>query len=296
MSKRIFSFAVMILLGVIASWADTAIPLTTGTYLTTSESTTTGTINNNDNGNLGGIYGGATATFTLTNTTAQDMVLYFLTGSNNNAAPKVSVTLNDGTSDLFTKTVDVEINGSWTPSIKHIFDLGTVPAGTLTLTFGFSNNGGYVCNVGSIGLYAKDDFNATMDVIPGSITLTKGAYNGPKTENNGANVGYVQNGGKASYAFYSSMEGAYDLSLDIYRYNQGGTMNVKIQDLSTGSVEYNDDYTIASNAPGAYTTNTINIPSITTGYKTMTFTFSDGSSYICNYKNIEFAYTGSAAE
>ena len=296
MSKRIFSFAVMILLGVIASWADTAIPLTTGTYLVTSESTTTGTINNNDNGNLGGIYGGATATFTLTNAAAQDMVLYFLTGSNNNAAPKVSVTLNDGTSDLFTKTVDVEVNGSWPPSIKHIFDLGTVPAGTLTLTFGFSNNGGYVCNVGSIGLYAKDDFNATMDVIPGSITLTKGTYNGPKTENNGANVGYVQNGGKAAYAFYSSMEGGYDLSLDIYRYNQGGTMNVKIQDLSTGSVEYNDDYTIASTAPGAYTTNTINIPSIAAGYKTMTFTFSDGSSYICNYKNIEFAYTGTAAE
>ena len=44
MSKRIFSFSVMILLGVIVSWADTAIPLTTGTYLTTSESTTTGTI------------------------------------------------------------------------------------------------------------------------------------------------------------------------------------------------------------------------------------------------------------
>lgn len=282
---------------VMGAWADTAIPLSSGTYLDTSTSATTGKIKNNDNGNLGSIHNGATATFTLTNATAQEMALAFLTATNNSDGnPQVTVTMNDGTDDFFTKTIDVENTGNWTPSTPHVFELGTVPAGTITLKFAFSVSSSYVCNLGSIGLYAKDDFNATMDVIPGSITLTKGTYNGPKTENNGANVGYVQNGGKASYAFYSSMEGAYDLSLDIYRYNQGGTMNVKIQDLSTGSVEYNDDYTIASNAPGAYTTNTINIPSITTGYKTMTFTFSDGSSYICNYKNIEFAYTGTAAE
>lgn len=297
MKQRITFLLTCLLTMVMGAWADTAIPLSSGTYLDTSTSATTGKIKNNDNGNLGSIHNGATATFTLTNATAQEMALAFLTATNNSDGnPQVTVTMNDGTDDFFTKTIDVENTGNWTPSTPHVFELGTVPAGTITLKFAFSVSSSYVCNLGSIGLYAKDDFNATMDVIPGSITLTKGTYNGPKTENNGANVGYVQNGGKASYAFYSSMEGAYDLSLDIYRYNQGGTMNVKIQDLSTGSVEYNDDYTIASNAPGAYTTNTINIPSITTGYKTMTFTFSDGSSYICNYKNIEFAYTGTAAE
>ena len=276
-------------------WA-TDIPLAVGTYLTTSESVTTGTINNNDKGNLGGIYKDATATFTLNNASAQEMVLYFLTGNNNSSSPQVTVTLNDGSSDIFNETVDIESTGGWDPVTKHIFDLGTVPAGTYSLKFAFTNTSGYVCNLGSIGIYNKTAFVSTIDAIPGDITLTNGVYNGPKTENSGANVGYVQNGGKAAYTFYNNTEGSYDLKLDIYRYNQGGTMNVKIVDLGTGEEDYSSNYTIASDAPAAYTTNTITIPNIKKGYKTMTFTFSDGSSYICNYKNVLFEYKGVAAE
>lgn len=275
--------------------AATDIPLTVGNYLTTSESATTGNINNNDGGNLGGIYKNATATFTLTNASAQEMVLYFLTGNNNDSNPQVTVTLNDGTSDFFEQTVDVEKTGSWTPSSKHIMNIGTVPAGTVTLKFAFTNTSSYVCNLGSIGLYSKTAYDATLDAIPGTITLGSGTYNGPKVESAG-NVGYVQNGGTASYLFYNGTEGAYDLSVDIYRYNQGGTMNVKITDQATGEADYDADYTIANDAPAAYTTNTITVPNITTGYKTMTFTFSNGSSYICNYKNVSLAYKGVAAE
>ena len=227
----------------------TDIPLSVGNYLTTSESVTTGTINNNDKGNLGGIKKEATATFTLANASAQDMVLTFLTGTQNAGSnPQVTVTLNNGTSDVFAQTIDVEGTSNWTPATKHIFELGNVPAGTYSLKFAFSNTSGYVCNLGSIGIYNKTDFDATLDVIPGDITLTNGVYNGPKTENDGANVGYVQNGGKAAYTFYSSKEGAYDMTLDIYRYNQGGTMNVKIVDLATGIADYNQDYAIANDA------------------------------------------------
>ena len=288
--------------GVNAAWT-TEIPLTVGNYLTTSDATTTGTINNNDGGNLGGIKKTntpTTATFSdLTVSEAQNLVLTFLTGNNNDSSPKVTVTLNNGTSDIFTTgEVTIEKTGAWTPSSKHIFNLGAVPAGTYSLKFTFdnSNTSDYVCNLGSIGIYNKTAFDATLDAIPGSITLTKGVYNGPKTENSGANVGYVQNGGTAAYTFYSSMEGSYDMTLAIYRYNQGGTMNVKIVDLATGTVDYNQDYTIASDAPASYTENTINIPSMTQGYKTMTFTFSNSSSYICNYKDIAFAFKGIAAE
>ncbi|MBP1541162.1 MAG: hypothetical protein ILA25_03210 [Prevotella sp.] len=276
-------------------WADTAIPLSVDTYLTTSESATTGTINNNDGGNLGGIQNNASATFMLTNASAQDMVLYFLTGNNNDSSPKVTVTLSDGSSEIFIKTVDVEKTGGWNPVSKHIFDLGTVPAGKLSLTFAFSNTGSYVCNLGSIGLYNKTAYIANMDQIPGSITLANGTYNGPRVES-GGNVGYVQNGGAATYVVYSKHDGAYDLTLDIYRYNQGGMLNVKITDLSTGATEYSDDYTIAPDAPATYTTNTIAIPSISTGFKAMTFTFSNGSSYIANYKNVQLAYKGVASE
>ena len=276
----------------------TNIPLSVGTYLTTSESVTTGTINNNDGGNLGGIYKDATATFTLTNTSAQEMVLTFLTGNNNDSHPTVSVTASDGDSYSFASgTVAIEKTaGSWTPSVLHVFDLGTVPAGTISLTFAFDNESSYVGNLGSIGVYNKTAYLATMDAIPGSIDLTKGTYNGPKTEHENTNVGYVQAGGTAAYTFYNNIEGGYNLNLDIYRYNTGGTLNVKIVDLSTGEADYNDNLTIASDAPASYTTNTISIAKIKQGYKTMKFTFSDGSSYICNYKNIAFAYNGVAAE
>ncbi len=134
------------LLGVASfSWAtETAIPLAIDSYLTTSTSVTTGTINNNDGGNLGGIYKDATATFTLTNASAQDMVLTFLTGNNNNSNPRVTVTMNDGTQDFFTYVVDIENTGSWTPITKHVFDVGNVPAGTITLKFAFTNTSSYV--------------------------------------------------------------------------------------------------------------------------------------------------------
>lgn len=296
--KTIKSILAAMLLTVASMATATNIPLTVGTYLTTSESVTTGSINNNDGGNLGSIYKDATATFTLTNTSAQEMVLTFLTGNDNDSHPTVSVTASGGDSYSFASgTVAIEKTaGSWTPSVLHVFDLGTVPAGTISLTFAFDNESSYVGNLGSIGVYNKTAYLATMDAIPGSIDLTKGTYNGPRTENNNANVGYVETGGTAAYTFYNNIEGGYNLNLDIYRYNTGGTLNVKIVDLSTGEADYNDNLTIASDAPASYTTNTISIAKIKQGYKTMKFTFSDGSSYICNYKNIAFAYNGVAAE
>ena len=169
--KQNISFLLLLVAGIFSGQkaiADTAIPLTVGTYLTTSTSVTTGSINNNDGGNLGGIYKDATATFTLTNESAQDMVLTFLTATNNASSnPQVTVTMNDGTQDIFTQTVDIENTGNWTPSTLHVFELGSVPAGTVTLKFAFTNTSSYVCNLGSIGVYSKTAYINTMDALPG---------------------------------------------------------------------------------------------------------------------------------
>ena len=84
----------LLLAGSVNLFAGTIIiPLSTGSYLTTSESVITGKINNNDKGNLGSIHNGETATFTLTNESAQEMVLCFLTGTSNTNDPTVTVTL-----------------------------------------------------------------------------------------------------------------------------------------------------------------------------------------------------------
>ena len=274
--------------GVNAAWA-TNIPLSVGNYLTTSESSTTGTINNNDNGNLGSIQKDATATFTLTNASAQDMVLTFLTGNNNSSSPQVTVTMNDGSSDFFTKTVDIENTGAWTPVTMHTFDVGEVPAGTITLTFAFTNTSSYVCNLGSIGIYNKTAYLATLDAMPGDITLNKGTYKTARLENAG-NVGYMSNGATAYYpSLYVSNAGKATLNIGLVHYGDG-TLNVKITDLSTGTVEVNENLAITSAVcKGLETTTAFELGNITAGYKSMKFTVSTEASYLANYKALSLS-------
>ena len=274
----------LLIMGVIKSMADTSVPLTVGNYLITSESQTTGTINKNDGGNLGGIYKDATATFTLTNYSAQDMVLTFLTGNNNDSNPQVTVTMNDGTQDFFTETVDIENTGAWTPVTKHVFDLGEVPAGTVTLKFAFTNTGGYVCNLGSIGVYNKAAYLATLDEMPGDITLSKGIYKTARIEDAG-NVGYMSNGATAYYPeLYVPDTGKATLNIGLVHYGDG-TLNVKITDLSTGTVEVDENLAITSAVcQGLTTPTTFELGNITAGYKAMTFTVSTSASYLANYK------------
>ena len=282
--------------GVSVSWAApgdaTAIPLTVGNYLTTSTAVPSGTINTNDGGNLGGINKDATATFTLTNETAQDMVLCFLTGNNNNSSPQVTVTLNDGSSDFFTRTVDIENTGAWTPITMHSFDVGTVPAGTITLTFSFTNTGSYVCNLGSIGLYNKSTYISSLDALPGDVTLSKGKYEGGAryNYNNNVKVGWLSNNTYTYYpSLYASSAGTATLNIGM-TYNGDGTMNVKITDASTGNVEVNKDLTITSDKCQGLTTPTaFELGDITSGFKTMKLTMSTSASYLIDYQDLNIS-------
>ena len=289
--NNLIKFCLLLLLtvvGVNVSWSNpgdpTNIPLSVGSYVTTSTASKTGTINTDDGGNLGSIQKDATATFTLTNASAQDMVLTFLTANNNNSSPQVTVTMNDGTQDFFTETVDIENTGGWTPVTKHVFDVGNVPAGTITLKFAFTNTGGYVCNLGSIGVYNKTAYLATLDEMPGDITLNKGTYETARIEN-GGNVGYMSNGATAYYPdLYVSNAGKATLNIGLVHYGDG-TLNVKITDLSTSEVEVNKDLSITSEVcQGLETTTAFELGNITAGYKAMKFTVSTSASYLANYK------------
>ena len=291
LNNRIAFLLLMVagMFGVQKTIADTAIPLSVGNYLVTSTSETTGTINNNDGGNLGGIYKDATATFTLTNESAQDMVLTFLTGNNNNSSPQVTVTMNDGTQDFFTKTVDIENTGNWTPVTQHVFDVGEVPEGTIKLKFAFTNTSSYVCNLGSIGVYNKNDYLATLDAMPGNITLSKGTYQTARIEG-GGNVGYMSNGASAYYpSLYVSNAGKATLNIGLVHYGDG-TLNVKITDLSTGEVEVNENLDITSAVcQGLETPTAFELGNITAGYKAMKFTVSTSANYLANYKALSLS-------
>ena len=207
----------LLLAGSVNLFAGTIIiPLSTGSYLTTKESVITGNINNDDKGNLGSIRNGATATFTLTNESAQEMVLCFLTGTKSTSNPTVTVTLTDGSNELYTSGVVAIANtGSYDPVTKHLFDLGTVPAGTVSLQFSFAASGGFVCNLGSIGVYNKLDYLATLDKMPGDITLSKGTY---KIASIGSadDVGNIKNGASAYYpSLYATYGGTATLNIGL---------------------------------------------------------------------------------
>ena len=288
---KLFALAAMTICSLTISAAD--IPLTLGTYLTTSESVTTGTINNNDKGNLGGIYKDATATFKLRNTEAQKMVLSFLTGNYNASDPSVAVKLYYGDTEYFYDSIAIPNTGSWDPFTKHVFEVGSIPADSVYLKFTFHNTSSYVCNLGSIGLYNKAAYLATLDAMPGDITLNKGTYRTAKIET-GGNVGFMSDGAITYYpTLYVPYAGIATLNIGLYHYGDG-TLNVQITDLASGEVEVNKDLTITSAVcKGLEDTTSFELGEITDGHKSLKMTVSTSASYLANYKALSLGLTPS---
>lgn len=250
--------------------------------------------NSEENGkNVGSTGSKTTMTFNLQNNTAGDYILSLKSGAKGLTAVYNISIKNSSNTEVFNKDFNVSNTGSWTPTESHVMMISNLEVGSLTMVISVkSTTGSYAGNLGALSITSATDY----DHIPGTITLSKGSYNGPRVENAG-NVGYVTNNGTATYSFINTKEGAYNLLLDICRYNQGGTLNVAITDAETDKKEFETNYTIAADAPGKYTTNTIAIPSgLKTGLKTMTFTFSNGNSFICNYQNVKLEYAGGAQE
>lgn len=287
---KIFAVMAMSVMTVAAMATAVSIP-TTGGYVAWSDAVLENCNTCNDGKGIENTSTSTKATFTLNNATEQAYYISMRTTANNVTAV-FSVTVKNGDDVLFTTNRNVENTNGWfldhysvTPT-QHNFCIGTLPIGTLTLEIaGVSSSASSIGNYGFMTILSASEY----DNIPGSITLANGVYKGPKLENSNTNVGYVQNEGTAQYTFISNTAGVYKMTMDVARYNIGGTMNIKVVDGQSGAAEVNYDYTIASDAPGSYTSTDILLPAdITTGIKTMTFTFSNGSSYICNYKTPTF--------
>ena len=248
--------------------------------------TLTGASLENDGASIGSTGSSTVATFAIGNSTQQDYVLTFKTAANNLTA-ELEVTLtNSSSTKVLDKVAQVKNTSSWYfdgTETTHSFLISQLPKGNYTLKIATkSTTGKYAGNWGYLAFRAASNY----DVIPGTLDLSKGTYSYNKMlENNGTNVGYIENGRTASYSFVNNTAGTYKMTMDIYRYNQGGTMNILIEDAETGAAEVNYDYTIAADAPGSYTATDIPLPTaINNGLKRMTLTFSNGDSYICNYK------------
>ncbi|MBQ6681216.1 MAG: hypothetical protein IJM78_03190 [Prevotella sp.] len=265
------------------------IPTTAGTYIDWNDAALSNASVENSGANIGSTSASTVATFTISNSTQQDYVMTFKTGSKYEAKMQVTVT-NTSTSDVvLTKSVDVVNTGNWSLSTKRYFLISQLPAGTYELKFQVTEASSYAGNWGDLAIYTLDDCD--KDCIPGTLTLANGTHNGCQTENSNTNVGYIKDGVWASYPFISAKDGVYKMTLDIARYN-GGTMNIVVTDDDTNTEEVNMNYAIESGNQ-AYTSTDITLEGfITKGEnKTIKYTFtSNQSSWICNYKAPTFTW------
>lgn len=291
LNNRIAFLLLMVagMFGVQNAVADTVnIPTTYGTYIDWNDAAITNASVENNGANIGSTGASTVATFTLSNETKQDYVLTFQTAANG-LTGEINVTLTNSNSEtIWSKVADIMNTGSWylnETATTHQYLIESLPTGTYTLTFATkSTTGSYAGNWGKLAIYASSDY----DFIPGTLALERGSYSNSNMLEGSAgnyNIGNITNGRYATYSFINNTEGIYKITMDICRYNQGGKMNIKILDETTRENEIDMTYTIKSDDPNSYTSTDILLPALLTqGGKVMKFTFSDGNSYICNYK------------
>lgn len=261
---------------------EITIPTTSGSYVNWNDANYSGCKVENSGANIGSTGSSTEVSFTIKNETQQSYVISFKSGAKETAT--WGITLNDDSKTWLDATADIPNIGDYTLKTPFAYVVSNLPAGTYTLKFKVnSTDGKYAGNIGNLAITALTEY----DKIPSTITLANGTYNGPRVESAG-NVGYVKSGGTATYMFYNPTAQYYKLNAELYRLNQGGNVKISIQDATSGTSEYNENYVISPDAPGSYTATDLATVKLTEGLKVMTLTFSGGSSYICNYQNLKF--------
>ena len=262
------------------------IPTQAGSYISWNDATGSNYNVENNGANVGSTGKNTVLSFTINNSQLQDYRLTFKTGSKMEAEMKLTMTHANG-NVVLNKNVVIENTNSWTPSIEHSFILEQLQVGTYTLTFTVTKTtGNYAGNWGDLAFYMLDD----IESIPGQLNLANGSYGGGVV-NEGSNVGYIRDGGVATYTFKSTREGVYMLNMELARYNIGGNIDISVKNADTEEIEAHTLYTLPADASGNYTPVSIVLPGeISQGLHHLTLRFSGGSSYICNYRNVEMNY------
>ncbi len=280
--KKILTLTVVLLLTLLGRNTDviaaTAVDIPAATTINWENATLENCKSENGGTDVGSTGENTVITFSINNTVKQGYILSFLTGTKNEA--DLNVTLTDGDVTYLDETIIVLNTGNWTPSVKHQLVIPELPVGEYSLVFKVTRTTDkYAGNYGSLTFSSTSDY----DKCPGTLSLAKGTYNGPRTENDNDNVGFVTNGGTATYSFINTEAGVYNMTLDFYGLN-AGKMNIIVTDENTGTEEVNTIYEITKNA--GYTPTTILLPGkMETGVKKITFTFTnEGGGFICNYK------------
>lgn len=278
------TFALLTTIGTQLKATVVDIPTKTGTYISWSNATGSNYEVENNGDNVGSTGKNTQLQFTINNTVQQDYTLTFALGSKYEA--KMRVTLKSATGTILDKVVTIPNTGSWTPTEVHYFFLDQLPADKYTLSFRVTEASSYAGNWGKLAFYAGDG----VPHAPGTVPIGSGSYDGgARTENNNDNVGWIVAGSTAKYNFICDEPGVYEITTMLQRYNQGGTINIKVEDITTGNTEVDGDYVVSPKASTSYVNTRIPLAGeMTRGLKKMTFTFRGGESFICNYKALNF--------
>lgn len=261
------------------------VPNAVGSYIDLSSAVVTNCNVENNGKNIGSTKNGSTMTINLTNTTAGDYILQFLSGAKGFTA---TVDINVKGSD-YDETQSFNIantGGNWDLKEFHAMALKDLPAGNLTLKLTVtSTTGSYAGNYGNFAIYALSSYNQCDGT---NFDLTKGTYTGgARYEVTNQNVGYVVNGASAEYTMYNATEGVATLHMGLLRYNDG-TVTVTVKDMLTGTTELTTSFVTTTDVCKGYNTpSDIQLGQLTTGPKSIRFDFAiESNNFICNYKNV----------
>lgn len=297
--------AVALLAGSSMAWADagdpTDMPTSNGTsvVLDKSKATTSGSINNTTEttGEYGSIQNGATLTFKLNNTTAQQYTISFLAGTaNSNNSVKVQILSSADASDAdYEGTINIYNSSHWDKWCQYAFTTsGNVGTGDKYLKLTFLG-AGYICNAKSITITAGEKPAAANLVgVPAAgntayaftlaetVTYTsQGSGTTPNQKTSGTTPYYDNYGsnGLVTYALYNSTSQYYNISFNGATTNGTSSFTIVILD-AVGSVEATKEFTINNNGNWtqfdagtlySFTTST----ALSTGYKTLLLKFTN---------------------
>ena len=198
----------------------------------------------------------------------------------------LTITVKDGDNQVFTKDINVENTGSWTPSTLHNLSLGTLPASdALTLEIKVkSTTGSYAGNYGDLAFYALNQY----DQMPSTnnVTLKYGTHTGASYESDKDDIGSIKNGTSSVYTIYNTQDAYVDMKMDVMHFQNAGQVKVTVSDALTARTETTQTFDITANGNGLVFS--LAEP-LLKGLKLIRMDYITSSSgYIMNYKNLQF--------
>ena len=244
--RRFLTLLALTVMGIATCMGATvSIPQETGKFIDWNNATLSNANVENSGKNIGSTHNGSTATFTLSNATAQGYYMTLKTGASGLTAV-LAVTVKNGSDVISTNTINVSNTGSWSCTEQHDIYVGTLPVSSnTTLEIKVtSTTGSYAGNYGDLALYPCAE-------IPSSniINLANGTHSGCRVEDAG-NVGYVKNGCYSVYTVNNTAYAYMKIKADFNWFSNAGQFKVTVTDLATNITELEESFDITAKENG----------------------------------------------